>query len=445
MPGVDRPTPGRHNRTMKIRKAEQRGFALVQSLAAGCLLLWAGTALMPAGMGALVVVEPAEPEQPAPQADDTVREVVVTLTSGREITGFLVSENDEQVVIRINGIDTTLPRNRVAGVRELAPVSERYRELRGMVDDNDIRARLALVEWLRARRAYRLAQSELESILERDPGNPDAETLLNWVRNHLALAEREPRQQARERRAPAAPSIPTLSDADINRIRVYEIDLRTPTRVIVPDDVIRELMVRFPDTFPVSVEERDAILKSDPMDKLRLLFDRKARDLYDRVRILEDPPAMSGFKNRVHAGSGGWLMNACASNRCHGGSEAGRLQLLTQRPNSDQTAYTNFFILDNFRLADGTPLINHEEPARSPLLHMALPRRASLYPHPEVNRQVRGQDWRFVFRNTSDRGFQQTVEWITSLYRPRPDYGIVYPPAQPESSVERSAQPDPGP
>ena len=442
---MDRPTPARHNRTMKIRKAEQRGFALVQSLAAGALLLWAGLAIVPVGMEALAIVEPAEPEQPPSEPDEGVREVVVTLTSGREITGFLVSENEEQVVVRINGIDTTLPRNRVTGVRELAPVADRYRELRTMVDDNDIRARLALVEWLRARRAYRLAQTELESILAQDPGNPDASTLLTWIRNHLALSEREPRPQARERRTPPAPAIPTLSDADINRIRVYELDLRTPTRVIVPDEVIRELMVRFPDTFPVSVEERDAILKSDPMDKMRLLFDRKARDLYDRVRVLEDPPAMSAFKNRVHAGSGGWLMNACASNRCHGGSEAGRLRLLNQRPNSDQTAYTNFHILDNFRLADGTPLINHEEPARSPLLHMALPRRASLYPHPEIDRQVRGQDWRFVFRNTSDRGFQQTVEWIASLYRPRPDYGIVYPPTQPEPDPPVSPEPTQGP
>ncbi len=379
-------------------------------------------------------------EQSRALPDDGVREVVVVLTSGREIAGALVSESDEAVVVRINGIDTTLPRTRVAGIRELAPVRDRYLELRAMVEDQNVRARLALVEWLRAREAYRLALIELEGILEIEPANPDARTLHTWLENHLRLAARSRPARRESRPTPPTPDFPLLSEEDVNLIRVYEIDLDNPGRVIVPDDLMRELMARYPENFPVSYEEREALLERGPDEKVRMLFESKARDLYGRVRVLDDPPSIARFKSRVGSG---WLMNACASNRCHGGTEAGRLRLFNQRPNSDRTAYTNMLILDRFVLEDGTPLINHEHPDRSPLLHLGLPRHASLFPHPEVDRERLGQDWRFAFRNPSDRAFRQTVDWIGSLYTPRPDYGIEYPPAAAPEAQTRAVEPDP--
>lgn len=433
---------------VKNNPYRHRGFAVVHALGGACLLLFAGAALTPQPEP---TPTPAQPEpDPTPESgtdpgadaepgDEGVQEVVVTLTTGREIRGTLISEDDQAVVVRINSIDTTLPRQRIIGIRELPPVAERFRQMRASVDDNDIRARLALVEWLRAREAYQLALDELGGILERDPGNADARTLHTWLSNHLALEARS----RTERRRPITPpdrAIPVLTEDQINRIRVFEIDLNTPTRMIIPNDVMRDLMVRFPESFPISLDEREAILKLEPNDKLRMIFERKARDLYDRVRVLEDPPSMSTFKTRVH-GAGGWIVNACASNRCHGGSEAGRLRLLNDRVNSDQTAYTNFLILDRFRLADGTRLINYDEPARSPLLHMTLPRRASLYPHPKVDQRRRGQDWRFVFRTTEDRGFREAADWIASLYTPRPDYAIEYPPPAPADDMP-DAQPD---
>lgn len=399
----------------------------MRPLAAGCVTLWAGAALAPPAPEEPAVW--AEPDAP-PAEEEGIREVVVVLTTGREIAGALVNESREAVVVRINGIDTTIPRGRVAGVRRLAPVAERYAELRAAVDDNDVRARLALAEWLRAREAYRLALAELKGVLEIDPANQDARTLHDWLTAHLELAAKaRERRPTRSRATPPAPPIPTLTPEQINLIRIYEIDLSNPGRLVVPDELLRELMVRHPESFPAEVAAREAIIASSPAEKLRVLFDHKARDLYPRVRVLDDPPVMTEFKRHVHAG---WVVNACASNRCHGGEAAGRLRLLNQRPNSDTTAYTNFIILDRFRLADGTPLINHEQPARSPLLQMGLPRQVSLYPHPEVDRAALGQDWRFVFRNSSAAPFKRTVEWIVSLYRPRTDYGIAYPPAASE-------------
>ncbi len=137
-------------------------------------------------------------------------------------------------------------------------------------------------------------------------------------------------------------------------------------------------------------------------------------------------------------------MNACSTTRCHGGADAGRLQLRTHRARTDETVYTNFLILDRFKLKDGTPLINHEQPESSPLLHLGLPRNDSLFPHPEAPIGDAGRDgWRMVFRKPSDRQFEQAVHWIKALYQPRPEYPVVYPPyaSRPSEVIEPFAEP----
>ena len=60
------------------------------------------------------------------------------------------------------------------------------------------------------------------------------------------------------------------------------------------------------------------------------------------------------FRDNVHST---WLMNSCATSRCHGGAESGRLRLFNKRVNTDQTVYTNFIILARYRLPDGLPLM----------------------------------------------------------------------------------------
>ena len=45
--------------------------------------------------------------------------------------------------------------------------------------------------------------------------------------------------------------------------------------------------------------------------------------------------------------------------------------LASKRPSAEATVYTNFLILERYRLPDGTPMISYEEPARSPLLNLA--------------------------------------------------------------------------
>ena len=191
---------------------------------------------------------------------------------------------------------------------------------------------------------------------------------------------------------------------------------------------MNELFSRFPDQFPADDAERAKYFDLPEVEKLKLLFTHHARDLYTQVRVLEDPAMMKIFQTRIN-GRGGWLVNACASSSCHGGEEAGSFRLVSDRPNSFESAYTNFYIMDRYRLKDGSALINYENPARSPLLQLATLQSKATRPHPEVINDRRLSKWRAVFRSTRDRKYKVAYDWINSVYSPRVQYDLGYPPA----------------
>jgi len=57
-------------------------------------------------------------------------------------------------------------------------------------------------------------------------------------------------------------------------------------------------------------------------------------------------------------------------------------------------------------------------------------------PHPEV------RGWRPAFRGRRSRSFRQSINWIESMYKPRPAYPIEYtPPALREGSSEKKYEP----
>jgi hypothetical protein len=372
-------------------------------------------------------------------ADIHIRECVVTLISGRKITGELIRENTLIVVVSINGIDTTFQRKNIASLTILPPVEQRYQQLRAAIPDEDIDARLVLVEWLRTRQAYSLAIKELESVLLISPSNPQAKILHTWLTEREKLTPTKPKQRpsikpSTKPTKTATPksskvqrnNITPLTPEQINLIKVYEIDLRNPPKIKVPDATIQTLMLRHPSEFSPNKEERDAIFKLPEIEKLRLLFEHKARDLYSQVIIKDDPISIKAFRENVHA-QRGWLLNACATTRCHGGMNAGNFQLINAKPNTDQTIYTNLLILERYKLADGSPLINYNAPDRSPLLQMAMISKNTLTPHPPIPLGFPGTGFRPIFRSTRDRKYREAIDWIKSMYQPRPEYEFIPP------------------
>ncbi|MDX2118000.1 MAG: tetratricopeptide repeat protein [Planctomycetota bacterium] len=414
---------------------------------------------------------------PASTESDEEPETLLTLTDGRQVSGFLIRQDDTKIYLKVAGIDTGFDRSGVTRTEVMPPVSQRYRELRAAISDDDADRLVILAEWLRARKRYDDALKELEAALKADPSNRAASELKILVSSQRSIALKAKERAARERTDPSTPAAPApaaasekdtfprLSPEDVNIIRVYEVDLTQPPRMVIGRDVVEDLLkthaqgmldalrdryngsdlMRLINAKGEGVEAlRDgavvAAIASLPAHRiLELMFDSRvrARELYARVRVLDDPPALKVFRESVQ---GSWLINSCATSKCHGGEEAGRLWLASKMPATETSAYTNFIILSRFKLADGTPLIDLEKPEASPLMQLGMVRKASKFPHPPVpSGPSRADVWRPVFRETSERRFKEAVQWIAGLYRPRPDYPITYETPVPEAVKKAEA------
>ncbi|MDX2148426.1 MAG: hypothetical protein SFZ23_12980 [Planctomycetota bacterium] len=371
-------------------------------------------------------------ETPAEPSETTVR-----LKDGQSVTGLLVEQTESKIILRIRGIDTPFERRTVERIETLPSVEQRYREMRATIQDDDSDRLMLLVNWLMDRQRYSLARDELEGILKRRPDHAGAAEKLSFVRKQLDLIEksRQAKARANEARAQRQQNVrknafPLLTTQQAAKLKVFEVDLTTPPRMRIRGETIRALIDGYRDhpAMPATEEGRQALFRKPGHEILELMFRVRARELYDQVELRELPRPLSMFRKDVHE----WIRVGCASNRCHGGAEAGRLYLNGAERGSEVAVLTNLFILDQFRLADGTPLINYEEPAKSPLLQMALPREEATRPHPMVTADR--QRWKPAIRSRDDPKFERALAWMRSMYRPRPEYGIDFVPPRPPSA-----------
>ncbi|MBS0192076.1 MAG: hypothetical protein U0573_13695 [Phycisphaerales bacterium] len=404
-------------------------------------------------------VPPPSPPPPAQRSGEV--ETLAILKDGSRVTGRLTGIDDQNYTIVIAGIPTKFSKDSVLRLEELPPVEVRYKQMRAALEDTDLDHRVMLAEWLRDRKRLDLALAEVESILKVDGAHPGALQLKKMLELQIDLnkdserrkASKEPRKDSpsesqaepdseQEAESEKSGQFPVLSEDQVNLIRVYEIDLSNPPRLLIPRELISSLLSRYGDSGLLPPpEQRDLLYQARPTQILDLVYRLKAHDLYPLVKVMEDPASMAAFRQKVHQG---WLINSCASVRCHGGENAGRLMLKHSRPNDAATYYTNFLILDRFRLADGRPLINYDDPEKSPLIQLAMPRNLTTRPHPVVRNTAGVDQWKPAIRSVDDRRYKATVEWIKSLYKPRPDYGLTYEPPTPKSVVPAATN-APGP
>ncbi len=388
----------------------------------------------------------ARPAAPAVQDDDERTELVVHLKDGRRFTGPVVRENADEVVIAIAGIPQSFPTAEVERLETLKPVMERYRELHEAVG-NDPDQIVNLAEWLRQRGKYELALTEIQRSLALDKTHGPSLKMKHLLEEQIILKSKSVKR-ASEPAEPATPvrakpiratDFPLLSPSDVQLMKVFETNLDEKPRVLIDRKTVAKMLEKYADhpLVPITREGREALLRQPALDTLDLMFKIQARDFYPDVEVLDQPRAFVTLRDYI---SRTWLINSCSTTLCHGGADAGRLALYNHNPNSERTVYTNFYILSKFRLANGTPLINWDEPEKSPLVQMGLPRGKSRSPHPEVPHRVSSHDtFKPTFQTTDDPQFKQAVEWLKSLYRPRPEYPIVYTPFRP---FERPAPPE---
>jgi hypothetical protein len=376
----------------------------------------------------------APTETPTAQPDGLPNELpdaVVRMRNGQRVSGKLVEQTDERVVLLVGSIPMELAVTQIDGVEVLPSIAEQYESMRRTIAEKDLPQRLMLVNWLVMKEKYEWALREVESVLDQDPASPSAQDARKLIVEQLALQAKAGRPKPPARgpiERPPKFRFPLLTPDQINLIKVYEVDLRDPPRMLVPRDAVDALLDKYAGNplLPNTREGKDALYRRPAAEVLDLMFRLHARDLYGMIEVQDQPRAFELFRDQVQQT---WLINSCATDRCHGGAEAGRLRLHNKKPNSDATIFTNFLILDRFRTSADKALIDFDEPARSPLLQMGLPREDSNSPHPPVPTPVgRGDAWKPIFESASDKRFEQALGWIGSLYQPRPDYPIEYTP-----------------
>jgi hypothetical protein len=392
---------------------------------AGCVIVVCGVfGAYPGGVCAQSS-SPSERVDAVPERGD---EVVVVFRDGRRMGGEFVSNDGKRLVVVVSGVEVELATTSYKELLVLEPARVRYQRMRVLVE-NDPRKMMNLAEWCRRRGMFAEALAEVDRVLAQDPYFEGAAQLQTLVVQEAALQrvqgtgnDPEPEQEEHAEefaRRPLPGAFSLLTEEQVNLIKVFEIDLSDPPKMVIDRKVVEELLRRYSDSvyIPSTREGREEILRWAPEKVLALMFQVRARDLYGEVRVIGQPKSMKRFRDHVHAR---WLMNNAATTKCHGGTGAGGLQLTNRKPRSDASVYTNFLILDRYRMGSGESLIDYDDAANSVLLQMGLPRDDSAFPHPEV------RGWRAVFRSRDARGYQQAVEWIESMYRPRPDYPIEY-------------------
>lgn len=398
----------------------------------------------------------------------SARSVSVELRDGRRVSGQLVGETGQTITVAISGIETTFPRDQVVEMEMLDALAERYEERRGEVDDEDWSGRYEIARWLydqRTGEGYELALVELGEILEHRPDDQRAQLLRQVVQ---ARMDREGERPSAEEAAPEAPMeddaerpmeaeagsadgsateervVPgapeLLTERQVALIRAFEVDLTEQPRVVVPREVMEEVLERYRDD-PVlerflGRDGRARLHRLAGYEQLGILFDLRAREYYDDVIIRSEPATLREFRMRIHPN---YVVRYCG--QCHGGGamEAPGLTLLTDRLRDESTAYTNLMVLRRTTY-DDRPMIYQNDPLRSPLVQMGLPREEAVTPHPEV------RGWRPHFTGMRDRRLEEMLRWVSSLYGSAgEDYPIEFEipgePMRPEGDLPDGPEP----
>jgi hypothetical protein len=364
------------------------------------------------------------------------RQATIVTKAGATVTGEVVTEDDKNITLAVAGINTVFPRAEVASEKYTLPPVEEYLQRRGKLRDDDIDGRLTLCEWLYGRGLLAQAKQELADLTQRAPANDDVSLLARLVDKAGA--------DAAAATAPAAPvavvaaAAPAaepkmLTPVDINIIKIWESDLRTRPRVLVPDPVIDTLFTRYADA-PVirrvaSASGRDAFRTMEGWAQLEVIFDaaagvpaaQKVRDLYSRIVMVDDPPIIKTFR-RFHTN---YVVGYCATADCHGGAKGGSLFLFNRDPGSDATVYTNFYILRTYATRRAL-MIDADRPEQSLLIQEGMAQANAVFPHPAV------PGWRQSFVNAQDGVARRIGAWIVNEVEPWPaKYPVRYTPPVP--------------
>ncbi len=375
------------------------------------------------------------------------KRAVLQLKDGRTVKGDLVDENPTMVTISIGGINASFSRNDIEQISYEKTLIDIYQEKRAGLEADDYTGRYNLARWLYEQNdpeADQLAGRELQALLRVQPDNEQAKLLLNMVVERIRQRQQgdsaarpdQPRDNGARTGPDGVPARPRLLSAEqCNLLQIYEIDLSTEPRIVVPRKTAEELLERYRTNDSLrDYLGRNGLARFTSLPdyrQLQIMFECQARDLYDQVQIREEPAPLQYFRTQINPNLVVRYMLRYFKPQLE------HVYLVEERPNRIEPAYTNFLMLHRAQL-EGRPLIDRDQPRESMLIQWALPRENAQFPAPEV------RGWRPYFTGLEDRRLAETEQWIRSLLFPSPRYPIQFtPPGSSEPKPNPDQQPQP--
>lgn len=367
-------------------------------------------------------------------APATAEQAKLHLNDGAVLRGDVTLSRAEAVINTQVG-EARYPRVRVERIEWLEPAadvqSEYMRRFYAIAPDATDE-HFELAEWLVEQGLPELANEQCVYVLELAPQHAGALKMLGRAPEEQSQV---PESQPVEVVAPAEEEAdggeerlsapPPLSESDILKLKLSEIDLDGPAE---------RLVVRFkkqrdePDVIEAVRKEMTAAADYDPQweevldrgqlhEKLQVVVTATGLKYADRIDLRTDPETFATYRRRVLP-----LINrGCIRSGCHGGPNAEVFRFPPGSRTSDGYVYTSFAIIDRLDTKTG-PLLDRGSPEKSALLRYMLPAEVGRAGHPKVD----DRNIVPITRGTHDPRYQATVEWIDSLRTPHPDYQLEY-------------------
>jgi len=361
------------------------------------------------------------------------RQGVVKTSDGRTIEGDVV-ENPDAVTITRRGIDTVVPRGQVAVIEYGGDAEAALRARLDALDAKDFDGRIKLAREAFEGRKYEVARDAIESALIINPNSREAVDFSQMIRRQMQLEAAKangakPDTTATPLAPPGTVERRTLSADDINSIRQAELKSSVDADVRIRFD--KDVRKRFASTANLNYND---FLALSSLDQAQQIFTQGDAKLRKDVRILSDPAALREFKQVVQP----VVLRNCATSGCHGGDGAGGFVLYNTAVDNEATAYTNFYILQQYTKQSPTQtpaggvfsssgaqirMIDRTRADNSLIVQYALPTNVAEYDHPQV------QGYRPGFNTPQDRSAARIIDWVRgSLAAIEPNYGVSYTP-----------------
>jgi len=338
-------------------------------------------------------------------------ETIIQDADGRYIRGWAKPDGSKIRFTDIEGRTVVFDRKKVT-VSTLAQLEKEFKKKRREVktrEGDQTSEYVKLFPLAKYQQLYEEVQALADKLIRRNPANPPPEAVQakQWALKKLRLLEKTQRGVGF-----------SLSAEDIQKIRFALIDPANPPkklRVAFSKKARDRFLAQMVEEGKFTETDRALFVRKPPGEQVAIVKSY-TRDTYQKdIEIHSDPPLISEFRRRVVP----LLSRSCATGPCHGDpqNEKFAFQLPMRAP---QQLYADFIIMETYPAKAGA-MIDHTIPKRSLLLTYALPPKMvpSGLTHPTPIRST--------IRSPEDPKYKMLLDWLNSLPREIPDYGITLP------------------